>query len=737
VAGIAVALVVALVGGLVALDQREQAVRERHIAVARELAAAADANLRDDPERSILLALAAVDATRRYDEPVLPEALEALHRGVVSARILRSFPGVGGTMDWSPDGRLFVTEGPEESGIVDVRDAVTGETVQSFRGDAIDINDVVFSRDSKRVIVGSDEGAIRVWDVATGRKVGDLTVGGEGPVFGVSASPDGRLVAGSWVENSRVRVFPTAGGDPWVLRMDGPQDTEFSPDGRRLAVATSESEVHVYDVRSHREVLHFFTDSENSDIAWSPDGRLIAVATTEPGAAVVDARTGRLLLVTPGNTGNVPGVAWGPDVKPAEGGDGPSYRLATASDDGTARVYTVNRSAATEIVRLSAQDMRAGVRSVAFSPDGRQLMTSDWAITSVKVWDVTEEAAPEVRSIPDTVSNFDCGAAPTPDGRSVWTAQDDGWIVRHDIATGRRQQRLGPAPNGRQDFFPCLMLSPDGRLLAAPNWELPFPVWDTRTGTVAFEVRGGPEWAGVFSLDWDGSGERLAVSVTQDRPGGPESHVRVFDRTGAELGRISGEPRIVIPGLSFRSDGQLIATTGEGPRDDPASRDIRLWDWRANRLVGRIEANAIGVWFAPSGDQLASTRLFQGPVDVWDAETGERRATLEGHTGLVGDLAFDATGARVATSSADGTVRVWDPRTGRLQVTLQLGSLVAPGSVDFTSQGRLASTWFDGVTRIWTLDLDELVEIARDRVTRGLTTAECKRYLHADTCPSS
>ena len=102
--------------------------------MARELAAAADANIRDDPERSILLALAAVDATRRYDEPVLPEALEALHRGVASARIVRSFPGVGGAMDWSPDGKLFVTEGAEETGIVDIRDAVTGRTVQKFRG---------------------------------------------------------------------------------------------------------------------------------------------------------------------------------------------------------------------------------------------------------------------------------------------------------------------------------------------------------------------------------------------------------------------------------------------------------------------------------------------------------------------------------------------------------------------------------------------------------------------------
>ena len=130
-----------------------------------------------------------MDATRRYDEPVLPEALEALHRGVASARILRSFPGVGGSMDWSPDGKLFVTEGTEDTGIVDIRDAVTGQTVHEFRADAIDLNDAVFSPDSKRVVTASDEGAIRVWDIATGRKLGDVTVGREAAGVGAFRQP--------------------------------------------------------------------------------------------------------------------------------------------------------------------------------------------------------------------------------------------------------------------------------------------------------------------------------------------------------------------------------------------------------------------------------------------------------------------------------------------------------------------------------------------------------------------
>ena len=125
-AAIGIALVVALVGGFLAVDQRREAQQERRAATARELATASEASLDDDPERSILLALAAVDETRSSDGSVLPEAESALHRAVTASRKLLTVPGVGGSLDWSPAGDIFVTEGPERSGLIDIRDARDG-----------------------------------------------------------------------------------------------------------------------------------------------------------------------------------------------------------------------------------------------------------------------------------------------------------------------------------------------------------------------------------------------------------------------------------------------------------------------------------------------------------------------------------------------------------------------------------------------------------------------------------
>jgi len=58
--------------------------------------------------------------------------------------------------------------------------------------------------------------------------------------------------------------------------------------------------------------------------------------------------------------------------------------------------------------------------------------------------------------------------------------------------------------------------------------------------------------------------------------------------------------------------------------------------------------------------------------------------------------------------------------------------------VAFSPDGtKLASTsWCDGV-RIWALDIDDLLQIARQEVARPLTDEECRQYLHVDQCPQA
>lgn len=138
--------------------------REGRVAVARGLAAAAVANLEEDPERSILLALEAVNATRSEEGSVLPEAEEALHRAVVSSRIVLSVPDVGGALDWSPNGRWIATSARDET--VRIWDARTGRPRFTLFGHAAAVSSADWSPDSSRLVTGSDDGTGKVWEIS-------------------------------------------------------------------------------------------------------------------------------------------------------------------------------------------------------------------------------------------------------------------------------------------------------------------------------------------------------------------------------------------------------------------------------------------------------------------------------------------------------------------------------------------------------------------------------------------
>src|SRR4029453_1268107 len=154
------------------------------IGTARELAAASVANLEADPELSVLLAIEGVRTTRSVEGTVLREAEEALHRAVVASRLELEVRGAGGQLAWSPRG-VFVTEGPEDSGLIDIRDSDTGESVRSFQGHDGDVTDVAFSPDGSRLASTGKDGTLNVWEPSTGTLLSSVSEFGEarGPSF--------------------------------------------------------------------------------------------------------------------------------------------------------------------------------------------------------------------------------------------------------------------------------------------------------------------------------------------------------------------------------------------------------------------------------------------------------------------------------------------------------------------------------------------------------------------------
>jgi WD40 repeat protein len=109
-------------------------------------------------------------------------------------------------------------------------------------------------------------------------------------------------------------------------------------------------------------------------------------------------------------------------------------------------------------------------------------------------------------------------------------------------------------------------------------------------------------------------------------------------------------------------------------------------------LRGHTDA-VLHVLFSPCGKHLA-TASRDRTAALWDANTGKKRFTLEGHTESVRDLSFGPEG-RLATGGYDRTVRVWDTATGRALATFSgqpaglYGVAFGPRSNYLTSGGRL------------------------------------------------
>lgn len=707
---------VASVAGMLAVRAQDSAEQEARVAQARELAAAANSVLATDPELSVLLATRAIETTREPDGWALHEAEEALHRAVVGSRIVTVLPGVGGSLALSPDGSRFVPEGPEESGMVEVHDATTGELVRSWQAHSVDLNDVGISPDGTLATAG-DDGALMAWDLDTGEQLGRVVSPDPEDVYNPQLSADGSVMAAGWSTSGAVRVHDLATST--TLRtftgLDRAWLLALSPDGARIALTVEPGRVDVFDVASGQRTLRLAGDGVwAADIAWSPDGRWISGSLDSSGGAVWDAATGeQVAMLVPGHVGYAPLVTWSPD----------SSLVATAGHDGTARVWRERDGSFVAVATLSALSTRDGILGIAFSPDSRLLYASGFDVASqVSIFDVSPAGSAEWATMasPEDWTALDYA----PDGRSLYLGSTTTAARVVDPLTGTTRARLGrtldPDELSRELTREVEVSSTGNVALVSEDG---VRVVDPQTGGELFSHTPQEWWP--TAVAWNPEGTLLAVA------GHLDGRTVILDLAGAQVAHVQEEGTNVPISVAFSEDGQQLAV-GRTPNGVQLGRwGISLWDWRAGRLLRSIEAEAQRVAYT---DGLLVNADRRGPVLVSDPATGEAVARLTGHTGGTWDLDVSPDGTRLATVGRDGTVRIWETGTWTQLLALP-GHAGSAMSVRFSPDGRrVATLGEDGLTRVWALDLDDLLRISETKAARPLTVEECRQYLHSDDC---
>ena len=191
---------ISLVLAGVAYTNQQTRQSEARSATARELAGSANDSLDEDPERSILLALEAVETTRSAGETALPEAISALQRAVQTSR-LELLPPIGEKCWHSPrtaGGSLRIprTQGTDA---ISVSMPPPGQTVATLQGRGRDAWDIECQPGGLAAISYDTDGltdhpAVILWDLESAAPVAELS-GPPGLYDNPTFSPDGRLLA--------------------------------------------------------------------------------------------------------------------------------------------------------------------------------------------------------------------------------------------------------------------------------------------------------------------------------------------------------------------------------------------------------------------------------------------------------------------------------------------------------------------------------------------------------------
>ena len=566
------------------------------------------------------------------------------------------------------DGRLLATS--DYQGEIIVRELPDGRIVRRWKNPGTQA--LAFTRDAKTLQVGTQQGVLSVWDVATGAlQVSESFVGG---IKSLAVAPDGQTIAVALADREGVVCL----WEPATGKVRG-------------------------ELRGHHD--------EVSHVAFSPDGKTLLTASHDQTARLWSA-SGSLLHTFTGHLGEVETADFSPDGR----------KVITAGMDRTAILWDIDNDQQSE--SLTDTPAFGWINSLAFSPGADLLVGAgccDGTDAFLGSWNLADSNRPTpLQTKPKTATAM--GFAPNGKLMAIGVgASADATAASYIRIWNLETSSIAATVPGLTGCVNSTTYSPDGRLLIAAlgNADERMPgtvrIWDAATGTprqTLSDLPGRPE--AVFTPDG-----KLLVTVTASkvRP----ADIRLWNpATGELLGRIEAPRELEgVTSMALSPDGRVLVTGHGDPANPlaPGRAKLRLWDLANKRFLGefppahaaaisRLAFSRRGLLLA-SGDAAGTVRIWEFP----DRKLLLKQLPAQGHP--ITGLAFDLYGERIVTAAEEKCVRVWHVDTARALAKLEL-AVGTPAIIRFTPDGKsLVGTTTAGGLIAWD------AETYRPRALRG------------------
>jgi WD40 repeat protein/serine/threonine protein kinase len=618
-------------------------------------------------------------------------------------RSLDGHQGPVRTVAFSQDG-LRIISGSQDN-TIRLWDAEGGQLLKSFRGHDGAVRTVAFAQSDQVILSGSHDNSIRKWNISEYEEIrvlqGQVLEGHVDAILSAGFSPDGeRIVTAS--RDRTARTWEAVTGQPLQVFAEGHSflatSAVFFAGGKRMATGAVDNTVRIWDVDSGTQLIRLEHTGRSAAMTVSNDGKWIITGGDDHSARIWNAETGEVVSVFKGsqitkrhNT-EVTAVAI----------SGDNQRLLTGDSSG--RVFVWNVKTQTVLLELKGHS-RSPITAAVFLPGTNRVLTAS-ADRTVAQWDLTtgKEMPTLILKHPDSVVAMSL----RPNTRQVLTACGDGSVRLWDIETAKVLSEL----DGGDARVTDVAINADGTTALAVDangrkiFVFSLDANKSRMTPDQTYVSDGQLWSAIFAplkndlgiLTLGGSDANL-IGLKSDR------------RDAAET-LVAFSPQGVIASAAYSPDGSKIVT---------GSWDFSARIWNSNtgadlrKLAGDdghtgfvnsavFSPDAAGRWVLTASDD--------GTAKIWDANTGAMLATITGHEDRVRHATFSKDGTQILTSSNDRTARIWNFKTSALadgstkvEATVTqvfTGHEWAVVSAEFSDDGKFVITASeDNTARIW------------------------------------